>query len=147
MTIVSLTLSAVLAGAIVLSGCASTPISSGDEVHVRCRTAKPLTCDHIRSTSVHDTNGHIRCRTGKPLTCEHINSRDAPDTSGRRWTSHPWFKDKPWLGKILTRSTRSAPNQHEEVSESGSDADGPSANYSSWFKDKPWLGKILLRDN
>ncbi len=76
MITVNLTFCAVVASAIVLSGCASTPVSSKDEVHLGCRTAKPLTCDHIPS-------------------------RDAHDIGGRSFISHPWLKDKPWLSEIV----------------------------------------------
>lgn len=101
MTVVNFTLSMVIASAIVLSGCASSLITSGGKDYVRCRTGKPLTCDHIKSTGVRDNSGHVRCRTAKPITCDHIRREDAHDTSGPSFSSHSRFKDKPWLGEIV----------------------------------------------
>lgn len=92
----------------------------------------------------YDTNGHLRYRTGKPLTCDHIASRDGHDTSGRSWTSHPWFKDKPWLGKILARSNRPSPDEHKEALEE-KQTKRARPDHGPWFKDKPWLGRILSR--
>lgn len=147
MNIANLSLSAVIASAIVLSGCASRPISSGDEIHVRCRTARPLTCDRIKSTGVHDTNGHVRCRTAKPLTCDHVRPEDAHGMSGPSFTSHPWFKDKPWLGKIMARSNQSTPDDHNAALEVERHTKRVRPGYPSWYKDKPWLGKILYRSS
>lgn len=119
MTTVQFILGAELSGAVALNGCASTPISCGDEVYVRFRIAAPLRYDDIEPT---DTQSP---RVGSSLT-------------------RPWFQYKPWLSKMLFDSNPLVLDKHQEQS-----GPGKHANVLSFAshpgKDKPWLGQILYR--
>lgn len=118
MILANITLSTILAGAVALSGCATNPLPPTSGTDVTCKTKTES----------------LTCATAK------VDSGNAMEELD--FASHPWFKDKPWLGKILVRSNQQPLDSHKEALEVRANIERSGMDYGPWCRDKPWLGKI-----